>query len=139
MAQHMGRELVIKRMMEANQEFVSVCVSEARSIEINNEEIDITKPDCADPGSKLVRSLMYGMQSIAVQLDGAFVGNSAQKAMTADAVNQIVTEYQIVVPGVGTFEADFLVSMTFSGDKTGELQAQGRMAASGVIGFTAAA
>jgi hypothetical protein len=29
--------------------------------------------------------------------------------------------------------------MTFSGDKTGELQAQGRMSATGVIGFTAAA
>ncbi|TPF75270.1 phage tail protein [Brucella gallinifaecis] len=135
----MGRELVIKRFMNADQEFVSVCVSEARSLEINNEEIDITKPDCAAPGSKLVRSLMYGMQSIAVQLDGAFVGNAAQKAMTGDAVNQIVTQYQIVVPGVGTFEADFLVSMTFSGDKTGELQAQGRMAATGEIGFVAAA
>lgn len=138
MAQHMGRELVIKRFMDDGLEFVSVCVSEARSLEINNEEIDITKPDCADPGSKLVRSLMYGMQSIGVQLDGAFVGNKAQKAMTGDAVNQIVTPYQIVVPGVGTFEADFLVSMTFSGDKTGELQAQGRMSASGKIGFTAA-
>lgn len=139
MAQHMGRELVIKRKMETDDEFVSVCVTENRSIEINNEEIDITKPDCANPGSKLVRSLMYGMQSISIQLDGAFVGNGAQKAMTADAVNQVVTPYQIVVPGVGTFEADFLISMTFSGDKTGELQAQGRMAAFGTIGFTAAA
>lgn len=135
----LGRELVIKRKMLPDEEFVSVCVSEARSLEINNEEIDITKPDCASPGSKLVRSQMYGMQSIAVQIDGAFVGNAAQKAMTADAVNQVVTEYQIVVPTVGTFEADFLVSMTFSGDKTGELQAQGRMSATGVIGFTAAA
>ncbi|WP_226622578.1 phage tail tube protein [Brucella anthropi] len=134
----LGRELVIKRKMLPDEEFVSVCVSEARSLEINNEEIDITKPDCASPGSKLVRSLMYGMQSIAVQIDGAFVGNAAQKAMTDDAVNQVVTEYQIVVPTVGTFEADFLVSMTFSGDKTGELQAQGRMSATGVIGFTAA-
>lgn len=138
MAQYMGRELVIKRFMNADQEFVSVCVSEARSIEINNEEIDISKPDCANPGGKLVRSLMYGMQSIGLQLDGAYVGNAAQKAMTADAVNQIVTAYQIVVPGVGTFEADFLVSMTLSGDKTGELQAQGRMSATGEIGFTAA-
>lgn len=134
----LGRELVIKRKMLPAEDFVSVCVTEARSIEINNEEIDITKPNCADPGSKLTRSLMYGMQSIGVQIDGAFVGNEAQKAMTSDAVNQVVSEYQIVVPGVGTFEADFLVSMTFSGDKTNEMQAQGRMSATGVVGFTAA-
>ncbi|WP_439273547.1 phage tail tube protein [Pseudochrobactrum sp. HB0163] len=133
----LGREVVIKRMM-AQDNFVSVCVTEARSLEINNEEIDITKPNCADPGSKLVLSLMYGIQRINVQLDGAFVSNAASQAMTGDAVNQVITPYQVVVPEVGTFEADFLVSLTFSGDKTNEMQCQGRMSATGTVAFTAA-
>ncbi|MDM7851860.1 MULTISPECIES: phage tail tube protein [Pseudochrobactrum] len=131
----LGRELVIKRQMTPDS-FVSVCVTEARSLEINNEEIDITKPSCTDPGSKLLLSLMYGIQRINVQIDGAFVGNAASKAMIGDTVSQIVTPYQIVVPGVGTFEADFLISLTFSGDKTNELQCQGRMSATGTVGFT---
>lgn len=133
----LGRELVIKRLM-TQDDFVSVCVTESRSLEINNEEIDITKPNCADPGSKLLLQLMYGIQRINVQLDGAFVSNTASKAMIGDAVNQVVTPYQVVVPGVGTFEADFLISLTFSGDKTNELQCQGRMSATGTVGFTAA-
>lgn len=133
----LGRELVIKRQM-ADDEFVSVCVTEARSLEINNEEIDVTKPDCADPGSKLVLALIYGLQRINLQLDGAFVSNAASKAMINDTVSQIVTPYQVVVPGVGTFEADFLISLTFSGDKTNELQCQGRMSATGSVGFTPA-
>ncbi|WP_376710891.1 phage tail tube protein [Pseudochrobactrum lubricantis] len=131
----LGRELVIKRLMTPD-DFVSVCVTESRSLEINNEEIDITKPSCADPGSKLLLQLMYGIQRINVQLDGAFVNNTASKAMIGDAVNQVVTPYQVVVPGVGTFEADFLISLTFSGDKTNELQCQGRMSATGTVGFT---
>lgn len=133
----LGRELVIKRLMTPD-DFVSVCVTESRSLEINNEEIDITKPSCTDPGSKLLLQLMYGIQRINVQLDGAFVSNAASKAMIGDTVNQVVTPYQVVVPGVGTFEADFLISLTFSGDKTNELQCQGRMSATGTVGFTPA-
>lgn len=135
----LGRELVIKREMLPAGTYVSVCVTEARSLEINNEEIDITKPDCAAPGSKLTLALMYGVQRINVQIDGAVVNNTARAAMTADAVNQVITGYQIVVPGVGTFEADFLVSLTFSGDKTNELQCQGRMSATGLVSFVAIA
>lgn len=133
----LGRELVIKRLM-TDDDFVSVCVTEARSLEINNEEIDVTKPSCTDPGSKLVLALMYGIQRINLQLDGAFVSNLASKAMINDAVSQIVTPYQVVVPDVGTFEADFLISLTFSGDKTNELQCQGRMSATGTVAFTPA-
>ncbi|MDX0518663.1 phage tail protein, partial [Sinorhizobium medicae] len=39
---------------------------------------------------------------------------------------------------VGTFEGDMLVSMTFSGDKTNELQADIRCAMTGALTFVPA-
>jgi predicted secreted protein len=134
----LGRQLTLARTDGAGA-FTLACITEQRSLEINNEEIDITKPNCADPGSKLVLALMYGIQSIRFSGQGAFVSSTVMKAIAADAINQVVTEYQVTVPGVGTFEGDMLLSMTFSGDKTNELQSDIRCAMSGALTFVAAA
>jgi predicted secreted protein len=82
---------------------------------------------------------MYGVQSIRVTGAGAFVNTATMKAVAADAVNQVVKTWQIEVPDVGTFEGDCLISMTFSGDKSNELQADIRLAMTGTITFVAAA
>lgn len=118
----LGRELVIKRT-DGEDGFDPVCITEQRSIQINNEEIDITKPDCLAPGSKLRRASMYGIQSIVVSGQGAFVTSATMKTVAADAINQVVETYQVTVPGLGTFEGDAIfTAFTFTGDKSGELQ-----------------
>ena len=132
-----GRLLTLSRSDNADG-FDLACVTEQRSVSINNEQIDITKPDCANPGSKLVRTLSYGVQSIDFSGAGAFVDNATMKAIAADAINQVKRVYQIAIPGVGTVEGDALLSITFSGDKTGELQADISLAMSGVIVFVPA-
>lgn len=118
----LGRELVIKRS-DGTDGFDPVCITEGRSIAINNEEIDITKPDCLAPGSKLRKASMHGVQSIVVSGQGAFVSSVTMKAVAADAINQVVETYQVVVPGLGTFEGDAVFTgLTFEGDKSNELQ-----------------
>ncbi|NVP54459.1 phage tail tube protein [Mycoplana rhizolycopersici] len=118
----LGRELVIKRSDGADG-FDPVCITEQRSIQINNEEIDITKPDCLAPGSKLKKASMYGIQSIVVSGQGAFVSSVTMKTVVADAINQVVETYQVVVPGLGTFEGDAIfTNSNLNGDKSSELQ-----------------
>jgi predicted secreted protein len=134
----LGRELVIARDAGSST-FAAACITEQRSLEINNEEVDITKPDCAAPGGKLARQLMYGVQALNVSGQGAFVDTVTMQAMVADAVGQLVKAYQVTVPEVGTFEGDGLISITFSGDKTGELQGDIKLSLTGAIVFTAAA
>ncbi|MDX3929223.1 MAG: phage tail protein [Shinella sp.] len=134
----LGRMLTLARS-DGEGGFNLVCVTEARSLEINNEEIDITKPNCTDPGSKLVLALMYGVQSIRFTGAGAFVNTATMKVVSADAVNQVIETYQVSVPDVGTFEGDMLISMTFSGDKSNELQSDLRCAMQGQVLFEAAA
>lgn len=134
----LGRELVVARSDNAGG-FDLACITEQRSLSINNEQIDITKPDCLNPGGKLVRTLDYGVQSIDFSGQGAFVNSATMKAITLDTVNQVKRAYQVTVPGVGTFEGDALLNITFSGDKTNELQVDISFAMSGVIVFVAAA
>lgn len=134
----LGRTLTVARSDEADG-FDLACVTEQRTLTINNEQIDITKPDCLNPGSKLVRTLEYGVQSIDFSGQGAFVNTATMQAVVQDAVQQRKRVYQVSVPEVGTFEGDALLNVTFSGDKTNELQAEISLAMSGVILFVAAA
>lgn len=133
----LGRMLTIARAT-APSVFAAVCVTEQRSLEINNEEVDITKPNCASPGSKLVAAFQYGVQTMRISGAGAFVNAASYKALAADAVNQVVSNYQITVPDVGTFTGDGLVSMSFSGDKSNELQADFKLSLTGTVTFVAA-
>lgn len=133
-----GRELVIARDDGASG-YEAVCVTGQRSLNINNEEIDITKPDCASPGSKLAYQAMYGIQSLTFSGAGAYVNNAAKKAVVADAVNQVTKEYRVTVPDIGTFTGDgILTTLDLSGEMTGELQASFTLKMTGTIVYVAA-
>lgn len=118
----LGRELILKRK-NASDTFDIVCIVEQRSLQINNEEVDTTKPSCTAPGGPLHFSAIPGIQSIRFSGNGAYVDNATAKLVTSDVLTQAITEYQIVVPSVGTFEGPLLLtSANFSGEKTNELQ-----------------
>ena len=133
----LGRQMIIARAT-APGVFAALCVTAQRSLEINNEEVDVTKPNCASPGSKLAYAGMYGIQTLRVSGSGAFVNIASQKAAIADAVNQVITNYQITVPDVGVFVGDGLISVTASGEMTNEMQAEFRLTLTGAITFTPA-
>ncbi|MBC7280036.1 phage tail tube protein [Hoeflea sp.] len=135
----LGRSLVIARYT-APDTYAAICVTEARSLTINNEVVDITKPDCTTPGGKLAYAAQYGIQKFSFSGAGAYVNATAQKAVIADAVAQTVTEYQITVPDVGVFVGDGLLTTTnLAGDKTNEMQADFAIELTGTITFTPAA
>ncbi|MEM1372637.1 MAG: phage tail tube protein [Pseudomonadota bacterium] len=132
-----GRELIIK-VTDGASAFDTVCVTEARSLTINNNIIDISKPDCANPANKLVYSGKYGMQRVSFQGDGAFVNNAAKKRVMGNGVDQVTEAYQVVVPGWGMFQGDAqLETVGFNGAKEGELQASFTATFTGAITFTA--
>lgn len=118
----LGRELILKRK-NASDIFDPVCIVEQRSLQINNEEVDTTKPSCTAPGGPLHFSAIPGIQSIRFSGNGAHVDNATAKLVTLDILNQAIHEYQVVVPSVGTFEGSLLLtSANFTGEKTNELQ-----------------
>ncbi|TCT28844.1 phage tail tube protein [Martelella mediterranea] len=117
----LGRELIIKRK-SSSEAFDIVCVVEQRSLNINNEEVDTTKPDCENPGGVLKYSSIGGVQSVRWSGSGAYVSSATQALVLQDILGQTKSEYQVTVPSVGTFEGPMtMLSANFQGDKSGEL------------------
>ena len=118
MSQQNGRELVIKRGDGASPEnFDFVCGIRTRSMPISNAQIDTTVPDCEDPSLPIVATAQPGRQTLSFTGDGLFDNAQIGKDVADDARLQRITNYQIVVPGYGTFEGPFMVGdFEFSGE-----------------------
>lgn len=119
MAQQDAKELVIKRGDGASPEVFSfVCGIRTRTFSMSNASIDTTVPNCTDPSLPIVATARPGRQTITFSGDGLFDSNAAGKAI-ADAAREqdIETNYQVIVPGYGTFEGPFFISdFQWSGD-----------------------
>ncbi len=122
MSQQPGRTLLIKRGDGASPEvFSNVCGIATRSISINNNEIDVTVPDCSTPGNKVLANTAYGIQKLEVSGDGKFTSVDGHKNVASDALNQATGNYQVVVPGWGTFEGAVMISSyKVSGETEGD-------------------
>lgn len=112
MAQQNARELVIKRGDGASPEVFSfVCGIRTRTFSMSNASIDTTVPNCADPSEPIVATARPGRQTITFSGDGLFDNNTAGKAIADDAREQnIDVNYQVIVPGYGTFQGPFFIS-----------------------------
>ncbi len=136
----LGRELIIKRKNDATESFDIVCVVEQRSLNINNEEVDTTKPDCDNPGGVLRYSSIGGVQSVRWSGSGAYVSSATQALVLEDILAQTLAEDQVSVPSVGIFEGFMrILSANFQGDKTGELTCDLSGVFDGDVAFEAAA
>ncbi len=119
MAQQNARELVIKRGDAGSPEnFTFVCGMRTRSFQMSNAQVDTTVPSCADPSAPIVATARPGRQTIQFSGDGLFDNDAVGKAVADDARTQSITRnYQVIVPGYGTFEGPFFISdFEWSGD-----------------------
>jgi TP901-1 family phage major tail protein len=122
MAQENARELVIKREATPAGTFVFVCGIRTRSFSISNAQVDTTVPNCADPAAPIVATARPGRQTLSFSGDGLFDNGIVGKAVAEDARQQRTTNYQIIVPGYGSFEGPFMVGdFEFSGEMEDQL------------------
>ncbi|WP_119270857.1 phage tail tube protein [Taklimakanibacter deserti] len=139
MSQQTGRLLLIKRGDGGGPEqFTTACGFLARTFAINNNMVDTTTPDCVTPSNKVKESLVYGIQSLQFSGGGKFDNDAVGKAIAAAAFNQTSGNYQVVVPGWGTFEGAFLVeNFSFSGEAEGNMDFEATFRLTGAATFTA--
>lgn len=123
MAQQNARELVIKRGNGAATEvFEFVCGIRTRSLTMSNEPVDTTVPDCDDPSQPIVATAKPGRQTITFSGDGLFDNDTVGKAVANAARTQAIENYQIIVPGYGTFQGPFMVGdFVWNGDMDEQL------------------
>lgn len=117
MAQQNGRELVIKRETAVAGTFAFVCGIRTRSLSISNAQIDTTVPNCSNPAAPIVATAKPGRQTISFSGDGLFDNAAVGNSVADDARLQRITNYQVIVPGYGTYEGPFMVGdFEFSGE-----------------------
>lgn len=119
MSQQNARELVVKRESDITPgTFVFVCGIRTRSFQMSNAQIDTTVPNCANPAAPIVATARPGRQTISFSGDGLFDSDEIGKAVADDArLQRTDKNYQVIVPGYGTFEGPFFVAdFEFSGD-----------------------
>jgi TP901-1 family phage major tail protein len=111
MSQQNARELVIKRGDGAGPEvFTFVCGMQTRTFTMSNASIDTTVPNCSDPSLPIVATARPGRQTLEFSGDGLFDNAAVGKAVADDARNQSETNYEIIVPGYGTFSGPFFIA-----------------------------
>ncbi|MGB3042450.1 MAG: phage tail tube protein [Xanthobacteraceae bacterium] len=112
MAQQNARELVIKRGDGASPEaFTFVCGFRSSTFQMSNAQIDTTVPSCTNPGDPLIATARPGRQTIQFSGDGLFDNNEIGKQVVEDVQNQSIdVNYQVIVPGVGTWEGPWFIS-----------------------------
>ena len=139
MAKQKGRLFLIKLENQTTPgTFNPFCGMTQKSLKLNNERVDVTTPDCADPGGPLWRETLDGVKSISVSGDGKLVDEASEAdlyalAMAADASGK----FEIVIPTVGTFSGTFAVEVEISGDSSIDFSMS--MESTGEVTFVAAA
>lgn len=142
MAKQKGRLLLIKIGDGATptEAFTTLCGLKSKTLTINNNEIDVTTADCADPGGPLWTEVMDGAKRVSVSGNGYFKDDVNEAALNTLALADTpIGNFQIIVPDFGTFEGAFLVSsLDFGGEQEDGVTYSLSLASSGEITFTAA-
>lgn len=107
----------------------------AKSLKINNSRIDVTAPDADDPEGVQWRESLDDVKSIDASGDYMASGAAAEARLIELAMSTAAEEeFQIIVPGQGTFEGFFSIDLEFSGD--GAVSGSVSLASNGEVAFT---
>lgn len=142
MAKQKGRLLLIKIGDGAGTEaFTTLCGLKSKTLTINNNEIDVTTADCADPGGALWTEVLGGVKRISVSGNGYFKDEVNETRMNTVAMSaDPIANFQIIVPAFGTFAGAFFVSsVEYGGEQEDGVTYSLSLASTGAVTFTAAA
>lgn len=139
MAQQTGRLLSIKLGNAASPEvFTFVCGFRARTFSMSNNEVDTTVPDCDDPGGVVQKTSVPGIADRTFSGSGLFDSDDAGKSVADAARLATVNNYQVSVPGYGTFQGPYIITdFSWSGEMEGNMDFSATFKPSGALTFTA--
>ena len=141
MAKQNARELLVKLGDGGDpQNYAMVAGLTTRNLNLNGNLVDVTSINVADPGGTVWREVIAGIQS----MDVAGTGYFEDKAQTVEFINAkndgTYLPLQIVVPGLGTFEADYAVgNLSLTAELEGVVGQNLELQSSGAVTFTAEA
>jgi len=118
----------------------TLCGLNSRSLTIGGEAIDVTTIDCSGGGGNTWQENVHGVRTMSVSGAGIFdslaqVSAIVAKKFTGDGIE----DFQVIVPGLGTFEGKFLIGdVEFGGEvNSGGVTQSFSLSSTGAVTFTA--
>lgn len=139
MAKKKGRTLLIKIGDGADPEvFTTLCALTTKTITINNEEIDVTTPDCDAPEGPMWTEVLDGTKRVSFSGNGISKGRTEEvAALTTVLADTPFANLQVIVPNFGTFAGSFFFSsFELGGEMSGGVTMGLSTGSSGAVTFT---
>lgn len=146
MAAQQGGDLLLK--IDIGGTYTTIGGMRSNGISINDEAVDITTKDSGGSRTLLAGG---GIQSVSASASGAFLDTAAEiavrtalaaQAQTSDgsaAQASAFTNFQVIVPDLGTFSGAFMIAgLDYNGEHNGEVTYTLTLESSGFITFAAA-
>ncbi|MFT4162474.1 phage tail tube protein [Shinella sp.] len=119
-----GRTLLIKITDDGSPaQFNNFCGMKTRSFTLSSDRVDTTVPNCANPGGKVVQTSRPGVQAVSFTGAGKVIVGANTSAFMGYVRDNEPFAAQVVVPGDGTYEAQWVVTnFELSGDETNTME-----------------
>lgn len=136
MPAYSGKLLVIKKNTGtvAVPVWTTVAGMQTKNMNISNTLVDITN----DESANIEYLAGAGITDFQVTGEGVWKDDAVNKSLISDALGRVEDQYQVIVPGMGTFQGNMLPeTVNTSGTTKAEARWQFTLRATGTITFTA--
>lgn len=140
MAKQPGRTVLIKiGDGQESEAFSTLCGLTTKGLTINNNKYDNTTAACGAEAGALWGSGRTGIKNFSISGDGLMEGETAETRLnTVAMLANAVANFQVIIPGLGTFEGEFHVdSAEYGGEMEGEATYAIALSSNGAVTFTA--
>lgn len=137
MAAYAGKLLLIKKNTGTSGSpiWTTITGMQTKSLQINNTLVEITN----DESTNIEYLTGAGVTDFVVNGEGVWKDDAVNKALINDATQRNEDQYQVFVPGMGTFEGYMLPeNVEASGTTKAETRITFSLRATGSITYTAA-
>lgn len=136
MPAYSGKLLVIKKNTgtTVSPVWTTITGMQTKNMNINNTLVDITN----DESLNIEYLPLAGITDFLVTGEGVWKDDAVNKTLISDALGRIEDGYQVIVPGMGTFQGNMLPeSVDASGTTKAETRFSFTLRATATITFTA--
>jgi len=131
-----ARTFLLKVDNTGSGSFQSIGSLRGKSLKINAETVDVTNSDSTNQYRELLAGA--GVKSLEVSGNGIFGDDTYVNTAHGLALNGTIRNWQIVVPGLGTYQAAFqITAFEVTGEYNGAVEFTMSLASSGDVTFTA--
>lgn len=119
--------------------YSTMCGLNSRNLTLDGDNIDVTTIDCTGAGGKLFQEMIAGTAKVEFSGSGFFESKAQATALiTSKLEGTSINDYQVVVPGLGEFEGQFITGSigTAAEINGGAVTLEFSLSSTGAIAFT---